>query len=56
MVERTVSERLVDKGHPSMIGSSVVVSPDCQRVAYVARVGKKQVVVVQLSHRSIVRL
>ncbi|HJN87071.1 MAG TPA: WD40 repeat domain-containing protein [Dehalococcoidia bacterium] len=34
MVERTVSERLIDQGHPSMMGKSVIVSPDCRRVAY----------------------
>ena len=46
MEERTVSEQLIDQGHPSLIGKSVIVSPDCQRVAYVARVGKKRFVVV----------
>jgi len=46
MVERIVSERLIDRGHPSMIGRSVIVSPDSRRVAYVAREGKKWFVVV----------
>ena len=46
MVERTVSERLTEPGHPSIIGSSVIVSPDCQRVAYAARAGEKRFVVV----------
>ena len=45
MVERIVSEQLIDQGHPSMIGKSVIVSPDCRRVAYVARADKKQFVV-----------
>lgn len=40
MVERTASERLIDEGHPSIIGKSVVVSPDSRRVAYVARGGE----------------
>jgi hypothetical protein len=46
MLERTVSERPIDQGHPSMIGTSVIVSPDCRRVAYVPRMGKKELVVV----------
>ena len=46
MVERIVSERLIDQGHPSMIGGTVLVSPDCRRVAYVARGGRKRFVVV----------
>jgi len=40
------SERLIDQGHPSMIRKSIIVSPDCRRLAYVARVGKKYVVVI----------
>jgi len=46
MVDRTVSELLIDQGHPSRIGESVIISPDCTRVAYVARAGRKQLVVV----------
>ena len=46
MVDRTVSELLIDQGHPSRIGKSVIISPDCTRVAYVARAGRKQLVVV----------
>jgi len=46
MVQRIVSERLIDPGNPSMIGNSIIVSPDCRRVAYVARAGKNNVAVV----------
>ena len=46
MIERTASEQLIDQGRPSMIGETVNASADCRRVAYVARAGMKQVVVV----------
>ena len=46
MVYRTVSERLIDQGHRSMIIETVTVSPDSRHVAYLARAGKKHVVVV----------
>ena len=46
MVERIVSERLIDRGHPSMIGRSVIVSPDSRRVAYMAREGKKRFLLI----------
>ena len=46
MVQRTVSERLIDQGHPSVIGESVIASPESQRVAYWARAGRKWFVVV----------
>ena len=39
MVQRTVSERLIDQGHRSMIIETVTESPDSRRVAYVARAG-----------------
>ena len=34
MVKRNASERLIDRGHPSMIRNSVIASPDCRRIAY----------------------
>jgi len=46
MVERTLFERLIDQGRPSMRGKYVITSSNCQSVAFVARVGKKRVVVV----------
>ena len=42
----TVSQRLIDQCHPLVIGESVIVSPDCRQVAYVARAGKKNYVAV----------
>jgi len=46
MIQRTVSEQPIDQGHRSIIESSVVVSPDCRRVAYGAREGDKCLIVV----------
>ncbi len=46
MVKRTVSERLIDPRHPSMVGKSVIASPDSRRVAYLARAGKQRVAVL----------
>ena len=46
MVQRTVTEWLIDQVNPSMIGKSDIASPDCRRVAYVARAGKKHYVAV----------
>ena len=46
MVERTVSERHIGEAHPSLVKNSVNTSPNCRRLAFVARVGKKQFVVV----------
>ncbi len=44
MVERTVSERQIHQGNPSMIRKSVIASPDCRRLSYVTRAGGKRFV------------
>lgn len=48
MTKRTVSELLLDQCYPSMIKESSIVSPTCQRIAYVAHKGKKRTVGIQL--------
>ena len=45
MVERTVSERLIDQGHRSRVKESVIASPDSRRLAYVAGSGMEFLVV-----------
>jgi len=46
MVQRALTQRVIDPGHRSMIRDSIVASPDCRRLAYVARAGKKRFVIV----------
>ena len=46
MTERIVTKQLIDSCRQSIIGKSLIASPNCRRLAYVARVGKKRVVVV----------
>ena len=46
MVERKVSEQLIAESCSSMDKKSVTVSPDCRRVAYIARSGEKRLVIV----------
>ena len=46
MVDRTACERLIDQGRLSRVKATVIVSPDCRRLAYVAHAGGQQFAVV----------